>query len=357
MRDDELPTGDMSDEADPRRAGVEDASSVASDYGEVLEDDVTEKDAEIVDDGNGASAADKNVVEGPVRKAGAPTTAPSVAQPGAAKVAAAMSVEEDAPITAMPYDWDMLQMYLTYKMAGTLHHDVENYVDNMRANYKDVFTEDRSETLRDLPQVSLRFPGFEKPGAILRPLSVKLSLTQPEGRYEDLGRKRKRQDEDVSDMAKAAAHSIINGRQLKHDDPAVRAFEAEQRGGGDGNTLKGNLFARSAWLHFTLAQLDRRGMLTDAEMERAHDQGICMRQRVAHSASVRGDATMRKYLAAREELPCESFEALERIKRETGVDGAPRKKRTWQQVERDDDEELGLSQIFKKPTIGSGSAH
>ena len=79
-----------------------------------------------------------------------------------------------------------------------------------------------------------------------------------------------------ADMAKAAAHSIINGRQLTHDDPAVRAFEAEQRGGGDGNTLKGNLFARSAWLHFTLAQLDRRGMLTDAEMERTHDQGICM---------------------------------------------------------------------------------
>jgi hypothetical protein len=356
--DDPMPTGNMSDEEDQRREGLgEEAPEASGDEYYLQDDDVTDKDAEIVDKAKGASAADQNVTDHPVREAGVPTAAPSVAQPGAAKVAASMSVEEDTRIPSMPYDWDMLQMFLTCKMAQTLHHDVKEYVTNMRAHYKDVFKEEPSETFRDLPQLSLRFPGLcNKPGAILEPLSVKLSLEQPEGRYEDLGRnKRKREDEGASDMAKAAAHSIINGRLLSHDDPAVRAFEAEQRGGGDGHTLKGNLFSRSAWLHFTLAQLDRRGMLTDPEMERTHDQGLCLRQRIAHSKSVCGDATMRRYLKNRIDLPCGSFEARERKMRETGVDEGARKKRTWQQMEQDDDEELGFSQTFKKPTIGAGA--
>jgi hypothetical protein len=357
--DDPMPTGNLSDEEDQRRDGIdEDTAESSGEEGFIADDDVTEKDAEIVDKAKGVSA-DHNLTDQPVREAGAPTAAPSVAQPGAAKVAASMSVEEDARIPSMPYDWDMLQMFLTCKMAETLHHDVKEYVANMRSHYKDVFTEEASETLRDLPQMSLRFPGFGNDPdalAVLEPLSVKLSLEQPEGRYEDLGRKRKRQDDDVSDMAKAAAHSLINGRLLSHDDPAVRAFEAEQRGGGGSCSLKGNLFARSSWLHFTLAQLDGRGMLTDAEMERTHDQGVCLRQRIAHSKSVHGDATMRKYLKERVDLPCDSFEARERKMRETGVDENARKKRTWQQVDQDYDEELGLAQTFKKPTIGSGAA-
>ena len=141
---------------------------------------------------------------------------------------------------------------------------------------------------------------------------------------------------------------------MKHDDPEVRAFDAEQRGGGDGNTLKGNLFARSSWLHFTLAQLDRRGMFTNAEAGRVHDQGICLRQRVAHAASVQG-GKMREILGLNTDLEFGSFEAIERIKRETGAD--KQKKRMRKQVEEDEDEELGLAGSFLKPTIGEGSKY
>ena len=276
-------------------------------------------------------------------------------RPGAAKVAAAMSVEEDVRIPSMVYDWDMLQSFLTYKMAGTLHHDVEGYVQNMRAHYKDVFSEDFSETMRDLPQVSLRFPGLCDTDGGLKPLSVKLSTKQ--SRFEDLGRKRKREDdENSSDLTKASVHSISNGRMMEHDDPAVLAFEAEQRGGGDGNSLKGNLFARSAWLHFTLAQLDRRGILTEAEAGRSQDQGLCLRQRVAHAASVEG-GRMRELIGCTTELTYGSFEALERLKRETGVDGRSKNKRTRAQREEDDDEALGLTGGFVMPTIGEGSKY
>ena len=120
--------------------------------------------------------------------AAAAAAAPTRAQPSAAKESASLSVGEDARVKSLPYKWDMLQIFLTYKMAGTLHHDVEEHVDNMREAFPDVFSEDRAETMRDLPQTSLRFLGVCDREAVLQPLSVRLSLTQPVGRYEDLGR-------------------------------------------------------------------------------------------------------------------------------------------------------------------------
>ena len=346
-----MPTGELPDEPDSRQDGIYDEEG---EEGDLEDDEVDDAEAALVDKPKGVSAADKHVTEQPVREAGAATAAPTVAQPGAAKVAAAMSVEEDARIPSMTYDWDMLQTFLTYKMAGTLHHDIEEYVQNMHKHYPSVFGgEDISETLRNLPQVSLRFPGLCDTDGGLKPLSVKLSLTKT--RFEDLGRKRKREEDGgSSDLTKASVHSISNGRAMKHDDPEVRAFDAEQRGGGDGNTLKGNLFARSSWLHFTLAQLDRRGMFTDAEAGRVHDQGICLRQRVAHAASVQG-GKMREILGFNTDLEYGTFEAIERIKRETGAD--KRKKRTRKQMEEDEDEELGLAGGFLKPTIGEGSKY
>ena len=119
-----------------------------------------------------------------------------------------------------------------------------------------------------------------------------------------------------ADLTKSTIHSVSNGRQLQHDDPEILAFEAEQRGIDNAGTMQCNLFSRSSWMRFTLAQLDRRGMLTDSERERTHDQGICLLQRVAHQASVDG-REMRVILAERLPLPCGSFEARERIKRET----------------------------------------
>lgn len=257
----------------------------------------------------------------------------------------------------MVYDWDMLQMFFTYKMAHTLHNDVEEYVTNMRRNFPNAFIgEDISQTLRDLPQVCLRFPGLCDTDSLLQPLSVKLSLTQPKGRFVSLDEASASNVEDQSsELAKATMHSITNGRQLDHDDPAVRAFEAEQRGEGGGRTLRGNLFSRSAWQHFTLAQLDRRGMLSEAEAERVRDQGLFLRQRVAHAESVRGES-LRTLLNQSSPLPCGTFEARERIMRETGRDSAvwhARAPRSRQSEDKDELEALGVAKSFKKPTIGA----
>ena len=233
----------------------------------------------------------------------------------------------------------------------------DSYVTNMHNTFPEAFVgEDISETLRDLPQACLRFPGLCDTDSLLQPLSVRLSLTQPEGRFVSLDQSHASYVESQSsELAKATMHSITNGRQLDHDDPAVRAFEAEQRGEGGGSTLRGNLFSRSAWQHFTLAQLDRRGMLTDAEAERVHDQGLFLRQRVAHAESVRGGA-LRTLLKQTAPLPCGSFEARERIMRETGsvssVGHAPAP-RSRENEERDELEALGVARLFKKPAIGA----
>ena len=119
--------------------------------------------------------------------------------------------------------------------------------------------------------------------------------------------------------------------------------------------LRGNLFSRSAWQHFTLAQLDRRGMLSEAEAERVRDQGLFLRQRVAHAESVRGES-LRTVLNQTSPLSCGTFEARERIMRETGRDPTiwhARVPRSRQNEDQDELEALGVAKSFKKPTIGA----
>ena len=342
------PAAEEVDEDDNTDAGDNLSDACISDN----EDKLNDADAQRVE-GKGTTS-DNRPAEAPVRDAeAAPSAAgPRVAQPGAAKVAAAASVDEDASVNSLPYEWDMLQMFLTFKMAGTLHNDIEEYVENMTNAFPNVFTEDLAETIRDLPQLCLRFPGLCDRDSVLQPLSVKLSTTQPVGRYEDLGKFSKTQQQQCSNLTKSTVHSISNGRLLQHDDSAVLQFEAEQRGVANAGTMKGNLFSRSAWQRFTLAQLDRRGMLTDAERERVLDQGICLRQRIAHELSRQG-GTMRETLGETEPMPCGSFEARERIKRETGMDMPSASRRRGRDIEDEDDDILGLSMPFKKPKIGS----
>ena len=370
-----LPTSQPNDDQEEEVYQAPEDEQQAPPLGEdVEEDDNTDagsnlSDACIDDQGEEINAADARRVEGdgdaaeirpaeaPVRdtEAGPSAQGPRVATPGVAKVAAAASVEEDALVNSLPFEWDMLQMFLTYKMAGTLHNDVTPYVEHMAAAFPEVFKEDIAETIRDLPQMCLRFPGLCDRDAVLQPLSVKLSTTQPEGRYIDLAKFSKKQEHECSNLTKATVHSISNGRLLNHDDSAVLEFEADQRGVANSGTMKGNLFSRSAWQRFTLAQLDRRGMLTDDERERVLDQGICLRQRIAHELSRQG-GRMRETLGETQPLPCGSFEARERIKRETGVDFGSSTRRRSRDLEDEDDDLLGLSQPFKKPKIGSYGA-
>ena len=85
------------------------------------------------------------------------------AEPGASAASAAKSLEPDAAVSSIPYSWDMSATFLSCRMVETLHNDVEPYVDAVRAECPDVFgKEDREVTLRDLPQISLRFPGLEE---------------------------------------------------------------------------------------------------------------------------------------------------------------------------------------------------
>ena len=106
------------------------------------------------------------------------------AQPGAAQASAAASVDPDTPVKALPFHWDMSGIFFTCKMASTLHNDVGEYVKKFRTKFPDVFKDETiEETLRDLPQLSLRFPsthegdravtsGMQEDGAVFKAVRV-----------------------------------------------------------------------------------------------------------------------------------------------------------------------------------------
>lgn len=261
------------------------------------------------------------------------------AKPGVAVVSTSMSVDENAPVKSLPYDWDIFHAYFTLKMAHTLHNDCTAYVDSMRAREPTTFSkETREETLRNLPQLSLRFPGLmhgNKNGQeqLLQPLSVRLSLEQPPGRFHELRAKRDAGSDSSTDLTKAAVHSVANGCQLKAWSPAVLAHEAEARGIDARATLRGNLFSRSAWQAFTISVLDNRGMLDPLEHHRVADELIGLRQRLVVDLSVRNEGNFRDLLGDVAPLPCHSFEAQERVRLVTGRASTRKRAR---QAERDD---------------------
>ena len=254
------------------------------------------------------------------------------ARPGVAVVSTSMSVDENAPVKSLPYDWDVFHSYLTVKMANTLHNDCYEYVDEMRKCEPLVFSsETREETLRNLPQISLRFPGLvhgQVAGEeqLLQPLSVRLSLEQPPGRFHEL-QKQTVESDNSTDLTKAAVHSIANGCQLTASSPAVLAHEAEARGIDSRATLRGNLFSRSAWKAFTLSVLDNRGLLDNKEHLRVEDELIGLRQRVVVDQSVRNQGNFRDLLGNIAPLPFHSFEAQERKKLVSGRASARKRAR------------------------------
>jgi len=271
------------------------------------------------------------------------------AQPGAGVVAGALSADEEAPVKTMPFDWDLLQMFLTHKMADTLHHDVEDYVKDMRAECPEAFVDEPlAVTLRNLPQVCLRFPGMAETRRLF-PLSARLSLTRPADYHYDPSDSSKNQAQ-LDDALNAAYHSAVAGRQMEANDPEIAAAEAEQRGLGDKSELQGNLFSRSAWRRFTLLTLDKRGFLNDAERARVEDQNLCLRQRCFNQQSVDG-SHVREYLGADAPLELRTFEAQERRRRENGGaeghgDPARHEKRP-----RDSEEVLAVLKRSTKPRL------
>ena len=271
------------------------------------------------------------------------------AQPGAGVVAGALSADEEAPVKTMPFDWDLLQMFLTHKMADTLHHDVEEYVKEMRAEFPAAFADEPLEvTLRNLPQVCLRFPGMAETRRLF-PLSARLSLTQPEHYHHDPSDAHKNQAH-LDDQLNAAYHSAVSGRQMQADDPEIAAAEAEQRGLGDKSDLQGNIFSRSAWRRFTLLTLDKRGFLNDAERARVEDQGLCLRQRCFNRQSIDGE-DVSEYLGATAPLELRTFEAQERRRRENGGAEGHGDPTRHEKRPRDSEEVLAVLNRSTKPRL------
>ena len=274
------------------------------------------------------------------------------AEPGAGVVAGALSADEEAPVKTMPFDWDLLQMFLTYKMADTLHNDCQDYVEMMRASFPEAFDGETLEiTLRNLPQCVLRFPGMAETRRLF-PLSVRLSLEQPPDAYFDPSQA-SRDRTQVDGGLSAAYHSAVSGRQMDADDPEIAAAEAEQRGLGDNSELQGNLFSRSAWRRFTLLTLDKRGFLNEDERARVEDQGLCLRQRCANFDSVSG-GEMREFLDEDKPLALRTFEAQERHKRESGAasEGHGDPSRNDKRA-RDSEEVCAVLKRSTKPRLGS----
>jgi hypothetical protein len=234
------------------------------------------------------------------------------AEPGASAASAAKSLEPDAAVKSIPYSWDMSSTFLSCKMVETLHNDVAEYVDAVRSECPDVFgNEDREVTLRDLPQISLRFPGLEEKEKKLFPLSRPVPLTQ--SRVSDI--KKNIANARASREISEAVHSIAQGRRVKYNDPEVQEREAEARGIDSTFVLEGNVFARSTWLKFTLSALDARGMLTPAEARRVNDQGLNLRLRVRNARANAEHEKANKHLNGQSLAENGSFAAQARGKR------------------------------------------
>jgi len=234
------------------------------------------------------------------------------AGPGAAQASAAASVDPDTPVKALPFHWDMSGMFFTCKMASTLHNDVGDYVDKFRGKFDDVFgNETRAETLRDLPQLSLRFPATHEGDKKLVPLTRPVPLTQ--SRVSDIARKAT--GTSVSRELTRLAHSYAQGRSISYNDPVVAEQEAEARGIDSGFVLEGNLFARSTWQRFTLSALDARGMLSKEELHRVNDQGLGLALRVRNARAATNHPQANPHLKGGPKAQLGSFEAQERHKR------------------------------------------
>jgi hypothetical protein len=203
-------------------------------------------------------------------------------------------------------------------MVETLHNDVTEYVDAVRAECSDVFgNEDREVTLRDLPQISLRFPGLEEKEKKLQPLSRPVPLKK--SRVSDI--KKNIASARASRELSEAVHSFAQGRSVKYNDPEVQEREAEARGIDSNFVLEGNVFARSTWLKFTLSALDARGMLTPAEARRVNDQGLNLRLRVRNARANAAHEKANKHLDGQSLAKCRSFAAQARGKRARAAAG------------------------------------
>lgn len=230
------------------------------------------------------------------------------AMPGVAAAAAAKSLSDEAVVRSLPYDWDMLQTFLTFKMAETLHNDVHEYVAQMREQFPDVYeSETVCTTLRDLPQLCLRFPG-QIDDHTLFPLSQPVSLTKSrEFRVEQA-----MNSKTVKSSLVQAALSCAHGRQVDMNEPLVQDYKADLNGVGGVQSIKGNIFARSTWEEFTLKTMLDRGMLArDEDCDRVLDQGLDMNLRVQNARAASKHPEAHKDLQCSNETPCASFAAQE----------------------------------------------
>jgi len=244
---------------------------------------------------------------------------------GASDRAARASIDPQAMVPTLPFEWDQSALYFSIKMAQTLHNDVKPYVENVRNQYADVYEdEDLEATLMGLPQMTLRFPGVtdnkrkregdsaEEKTSSLWPLSVSVPLEQ--SRFCDMEKHIK--SARASKGLTEAVHSIAHGRAIGYNDPEVLEHEAEARGVNSGFNMSGNLFARSTWQRFTLSALDARGMRTPEEEARVNDQGLCMRYRVRNRRAVKEHENCNPHLNKCTEARPMTFMAQERRKRE-----------------------------------------
>ena len=232
---------------------------------------------------------------------------------GAAATAAAATADPNAEQDTLPYEWDQFAMFATCKMIDTLHNDCHGYVEGAIGGFKDVFTkEDREATLAGLPQICMRFPGIKEKDKALFPLSRSVPLVQ--SRFCDVAQQinSKRPCKELTE----AVHSFAHGRAIGFNDPEVAEHEAETRGIDTGFSMEGNVFARSTWQRFTLSALETRGMLTDGEVKRVNDQGLCLRLRVRNHRHAELHENADPHLKDCTFAKPNSFSAQERYKRE-----------------------------------------
>jgi hypothetical protein len=229
-------------------------------------------------------------------------------EPGISARSEADRIRPDSKVRSMVYDWDMFSMFMTIQALDTLHHDWqgpkkldesghwdgksyhESQIEAVRRLHPDVYrNEDLKTTLRDLPQVSLRYPAksSSRGGFVLVPLTRELPLTMTrESAANTAMRKGEASGSDEHKMLVQV--EALEGRCLDFSSPEYRSAKAKQDRTTDLENINANVFSRSAWLMFTLEQMSKRGMNTEAERERARDQDIYSRLRIRNARAARG---------------------------------------------------------------------
>jgi hypothetical protein len=184
----------------------------------------------------------------------------------------------------LPYSYDLVQIFLSLQMADMLYDDIsESHLERANKQYGSAL--DVKLTTEDIPQLTLRYPGYSERN--------RQTISIP------LRRKRARMYSfvEAADPTTGEAHISIDhvtrsiSRPATHDD--LVQYVSRRQGSRSMKGVSGDLFASSTWLHHTIATLSDRGLVgsgTDLDSSKLLFANMltCLTSRAIELASAKG---------------------------------------------------------------------